>query len=124
MMKETMLEEKIWAVVGVSKNPDKFSNKIYRRLKEKNYEVYAINPGLDTVEGDPCYKDLASLPKVPNVIDMVISPERGKTVLEEAAKLGIKNIWFQPGSHNTEVVELTQTLGLNQVQACVLVETK
>ncbi|MEG1929896.1 MAG: CoA-binding protein [Anaerovorax sp.] len=123
-MKETMLNEKIWAVVGAGKDSKKFGYKIYQRLKEKNYQVYAVNPGLDKIDEDPCYKDLSSLPVVPDVIDMVVAPNRAKTVLEEAAKLGIKNVWFQPGSHDPETVKLAESLGLNQVQACVLVETK
>lgn len=122
-MKKTMLDKKVWAVVGASKDPKKFSNKIYKRLKAKGYEVYPVNPGLDMIEGDTCYKDLASLPNVPEVIDMVVSPERAIPVLEEAAKLGVKNVWFQPGSFNEETIALAESLGLNQVQACVLVET-
>ncbi len=124
MQEKNFLSHKVWAVVGASDNPQKFGNKIYRRLKEKDYEVYAINPGLEVLDGDPCYKNLTALPKVPDVIDMVVSPERGKAVLEEAAKLGVKNVWFQPGTYTDETLELAKTLGLNLVQSCVLIATQ
>lgn len=123
MMEEKMLEKKIWAVVGVNPDPEKFGNKIYKRLKERGYEVYAVNPLYDTVEGDPCYKDLSSLPKVPEVIDMVVSPKRGKPVIEEAASLGVRYIWLQPGTTDDELLELANRLGLQTLQACVLVAT-
>jgi hypothetical protein len=97
---------------------------IYKKLKVRGYEVYAVNPLYDTVEGDPCYKDLSSLPKLPEVIDMVVSPKRAKPVIEEAAKLGIKYIWFQPGTYDDEVMDLAKNLGLEAVQACVLVATR
>ncbi|MDD2481966.1 MAG: CoA-binding protein, partial [Lutispora sp.] len=62
MNKETMLEKKIWAVVGVNQNPEKFGNKIYKRLKNQEYEVYPVNPVDETIDGDICYKNLSSIP--------------------------------------------------------------
>lgn len=123
MLEEIMLEKKVWAVVGVSQDHDKFGNKIYRRLKDRGYEVYAINPGLETVEGDKCYKNLSELPKLPEVVDMVVSPKRGKPVLEEAASLGIPYIWLQPGTYDDDVMKQIDESGLEAVQACVLVAT-
>jgi len=123
MLEKLMLEKKVWAVVGANQNPEKYGNIIYKKLKSNGYEVYAVNPLYDTIEGDPCYKDLSSLPRVPDVINMVVSPKRAKPVIEEAAKLGIKYIWFQPGTHDSEVLELARNLGLETVQACVLVVT-
>ena len=62
--------------------------------------MFAVNPMYDEVEGDKCYKDLASLPKLPDVVNMVVSPKRATPILEQAKKLGIKYIWFQPGTHD------------------------
>lgn len=124
MLEEIMLEKKIWAVVGANQNREKYGNMIFRKLKTKGYEVYAVNPLYDTVEGEPCYHDLSSLPKVPEVIDMVVSPKRSKPVLEEAAGLGIKYIWFQPGTFDDETLELARKLNLEAVQACVLVAAR
>lgn len=124
MLEELMLEKKVWAVVGANQNPEKYGNMIYKKLKARKYEVFAVNPLYDSVEGEICYKDLVSLPKLPEVIDMVVSPKRSKLVMEEAAKLGIKYIWFQPGTYDDEVLELAERLKLEVVQACVLVATR
>jgi predicted CoA-binding protein len=121
MLEEKMLEQKIWAVVGANQDPEKFGNIIYRKLKTRGYEVYAVNPMYESIEGDKCYKDLSSLPVIPEVIDMVISPKRGKVAIEEAAKLGIKYIWLQPGTHDAQLMKQINELGLQSVQACVLV---
>ncbi len=116
-----MLGKKVWAVVGANQNPEKFGNRIYKKLKNAGYDVYPVNPGYDTVEGDKCYRDLSSLPQKPEVIDMVVSPKRGKVIIEEAAKLGIKNIWLQPGTYDDELLKRINELELNAVMACVLV---
>ncbi len=121
MLEEMMLDRKVWAVVGANENPEKYGNMIYRKLRAKGYEVYPVNPNYETVEGDKCYKDLSSLPKKPDVIDMVVSPKRGIPVIKEAAELGIKNIWLQPGTHNEELMDLIDKNGLTAVKACVLV---
>lgn len=121
-MKNTMLNKKVWAVVGANDRPEKFGNKIYKRLKSAGYTTFAVNPGCKTVDGDLCYPSLSALPQVPEVIDMVVSPEKGKAIIEEAARLGIKNVWLQPGTFDTDLLSIIERLGLTAVQACVLVE--
>lgn len=124
MLEEMMLEKKVWAVVGANEDPEKYGNKIYKKLKSKGYKVYPVNPNYETVDGDKCYPNLSSLPEVPEVIDMVVAPRHGKAVIEEAASLGIKNIWLQPGTHNDEIMKLIEEKGLTAVQACVLVAAR
>jgi len=124
MLEEVMLGKKVWAVVGANQNPEKYGNMIYKKLKAKGYTVYAVNPLYDMVDGDVCYKDLSSLPVLPEVIDMVVTPERAKPIIEEAAKLKIKYIWFQPGTSDDGVMNRVNELGLEAVQACVLVATR
>ncbi|SHI43365.1 CoA-binding protein [Lutispora thermophila] len=123
MNKETMLEKKIWAVIGATQNTEKFGYKIYKRLKEKGYEVYPVNPVCEAIDGDICYKNLSSLPKVPEVINMVVAPEKGKTYIEEAAALGIKYVWFQPGTHDNEILRLAKDKDMEMLLGCVLVAT-
>ncbi|MDQ2086420.1 CoA-binding protein [Herbivorax sp. ANBcel31] len=121
MLEEKMLEKKVWAVVGANENAEKYGNMIYKKLKLYGYTVYPVNPKYEEIEGDKCYEDLSSLPEKPDVIDMVVSPKRGKAVIEEAAKLGIDYIWLQPGTHNDEIMDLIQEKGITAVKACVLV---
>lgn len=121
MLEEMMLEKKVWAVVGANDNPEKFGNRIYKKLKSRGYTVYPVNPNYETVDGDPCYKDLSALPEKPEVIDMVVAPKHGLAVIREASRLGVKNIWLQPGTHDNELLELVKEEGLTAVQACVLV---
>ena len=57
------LAHKRVAVTGVSRTPKTHgSNNVYRRLRERGYEVFAINPNASDVEGDRCYPDLKSIP--------------------------------------------------------------
>ena len=61
---------------------------------------------------------------VPEVVDMVVPPTRGKKYIEEAAKLGVEFIWFQPGSESEELIEKAKNLGLKVIHnTCVMLET-
>jgi len=123
MSREIMLEKKVWAVIGATQNTEKFGYKIYKRLKEREYEVYPVNPVCENIDGDKCFKDLSSLPKVPEVINMVVAPERGKAYIEEAAALGIKYVWFQPGTYDNEILRMAKDKGMEILLDCVLVAT-
>jgi predicted CoA-binding protein len=116
-----MLKMKTWAVVGASTKKDKFGYKLYKKLKDHGYQVYPVNPGYDTIDGDKCYHSLSELPETPDVIDMVVNPRIGMNIIEEAAQLGIKYIWLQPGTHNEEIVQSIEEKGMQYVKDCVLV---
>lgn len=124
MSAETMLAKRVWAVIGVSRNPNKYSNMIYHKLKKNNYTVYAVNPTISDVDGDPVYPSLSALPEKPDVINMVVAPAHGAAYLENAAELGVTDVWFQPGTHDDNIQELADRLGLQTVQGCVLVASR
>jgi len=121
MSEDLMLGQKVWAVVGATQKTHKYGYKLYSHLKSKGYRVYAVNPAYTSIDGEKCYVDLSSLPEKPQVLSMVVSPKNGKPVIEEAAALGIKYAWFQPGSYDDELLELAEKLGIEYVQACVLI---
>ena len=64
------LESKRIAVTGVSRSSkDHGANTVFRRLRDRGYEVFAINPNTEEVEGGPSYHDLGS---VPGGVDAVV----------------------------------------------------
>jgi len=109
---EEFLQLKKLAVVGVSRNKDKFGNMIYRDLKASGYQVMAVNPSADMVEGDRCYAGLGALPEKPDGVVVVVPPEVGLKVIEEAAALGIVNIWVQQGANTREIEQRCVDLNL------------
>ncbi len=103
------------AVVGVSRNKDKFGNLIFRELKKAGYKVLAINPQADMVEGDRCYAGLGALPEIPGGVIVVLPPAQTLAVVEETARLGIKYIWLQMGADSPEGEKRCLELGLEVI---------
>ena len=114
-----MFKKEVWAVIGITDKTERFGYKIPKLLEEKNYRVYGVNPKLDELEGIKVYKNLSQVPEKIDVINMIVNPKFAKTYLEEAKELGIKNVFFQPGSYQEETIEYAKELGFNIVTDCV-----
>ena len=92
------LTKKRVAVTGVSRTPKTHgSNNVYRRLRERGYEVFAVNPNADQVEGDRSYPDLKSIPGGVEAVVIGTRPELAELTMEECAELGIKHVWMHRG---------------------------
>jgi predicted CoA-binding protein len=86
------------AVTGVSRTPKSHgSNTVYKRLRERGYEVFAVNPNANQVEGDPCYQDLKSIPGGVQAVVIGTRPELAEDTMAECADLGIKHVWMHRG---------------------------
>lgn len=109
-LKEEMLGKKIWVVAGVTGRKDRFGYKIWKTLKNHNYETYGVNPNYDEIEGDTIYHSIKDLPKKVDVLDMVVGSKIAIQTLEEAKEAGIEYIWFQPGSYDSEVLKKAREL--------------
>jgi len=89
------LANKRIAVTGVSRAPKGHgSNAVYKRLRDRGYAVFAVNPNADTVEGDPCYHDLKSIPGGVGAVVIATRPETAEATMKECAELGIKQTWM------------------------------
>jgi predicted CoA-binding protein len=92
------LAHKRVAVTGVSRTPGSHgSNVVYKRLRERGYEVFAVNPNADEVEGDPAYHDLHSIPDGVEAVVIGTRPELADETMHECAELGIKHVWMHRG---------------------------
>jgi hypothetical protein len=110
------------AVVGATDDPGKYGSVIYRDLKGKGFTVYPVNPGRETVDGDPAYANLTDLPTAPTIVNFVVPPHVSLAVLEEAKSLGYNLVWLQPGSSSAAVREFVESNGFEHlIDACIMV---
>lgn len=89
------LAQKRIAVAGVSREPKAHSgNYIYKALKNRGYEVFAVNPNADSIEGEPCYRSLADIPGGVDAVLIATNPAATGDVIADCARLGIKRAWM------------------------------
>jgi len=85
-------------VTGVSRTPkDHGSNVVYKRLRDRGYQVFAINPRTDRVEDDRCYQDLTSVPGGVEAVVIGTRPQAAEATMRECADLGITHVWMHRG---------------------------
>lgn len=105
------------AVTGVSrKGGNHGGNFVYQRLRERGYEVFAVNPNADTVEGDACFHDLKSIPGGVDAVVIGTRPSHAVDTMRECAELGIRHVWmhraFGSGSVSKEATGYGRSRGI------------
>jgi len=105
------------AVTGVSRNRGAHgSNAVYQRLRDRGYQVFAVNPNTDRVEGDKSYSDLHAIPGGVGAVVIATSPEHAEATMRECAELGIKKVWmhraFGTGSVSAEATAYGRANGI------------
>jgi len=114
----------IYAIVGATQNKNKYGYKVLMDLKNKGYNVVAVNPKYSEIEGVPCYPTVFDLEERPDVVVLVVGEENAKKVVQDCIDSDLNRIWFQPGSEYPAAVKLAKNAGLNIVtKECIMVET-
>lgn len=112
---EEFLSQRRIAVAGVARGGDTAANVIYRKLRDTGYEVFAVNPNADQVEGDPCWRSLADIPCGVDGVVIGTTPAASLAVARECVALGVPRVWFHrllgQGSVLEEAVELCRRSG-------------
>ncbi len=119
-VKEFLLQKKL-AIVGVSRGGKKFGNTIYKNLKDKGYKTFAVNPNAGSIDGEPFYPNLHSLPEPADAVIIVVPDKETEKVVREAAGAGIKHIWIQQGAGSEAALQFCQENSINVVyNECIL----
>jgi len=108
------------AVTGVSRNAQGHgSNVVYQRLRGRGYEVFAVNPNAETIEGDTAYPDLKSIPGGVEAVVIGTKPETADATMRECAELGINRVWmhrsFGGGSVSASATEYGRQQGITVI---------
>lgn len=91
---QDFLAQKKIAVVGVSDQRETGCNANYKKFKNAGYQVFAVNPRINTFDGSPCYPDLKSLPEKPDAVFILANPRVTEQVVQQCVDLGVKHVWM------------------------------
>jgi predicted CoA-binding protein len=108
------------AVTGVSRVPRSHGgNVVYTRLRDRGYQVVAVNPNADEVEGDVCYHDLKSIPGGVDAVVIATRPDLAEGTMRECVDAGIGEVWmhrsFGPGSVSSAAAAYGRAHGITVI---------
>lgn len=125
IMKEAAAEflaKKRIAVAGVSRESGGAhgGNPVYTRLRDRGYNVFAVNPNADTVEGDPCYPNLTTIPGGVEAVVIATHPDVAPDVMKDCIAAGVKHVWMHrgpgAGSVSHEAAEIGRSEGIAVIE--------
>ena len=116
-------EAKTIAVVGLSPNETRASNRVAQYLLARGYTIIPVNPGQTEILGQKCFSSLLDITIPVDIVDIFMRSEKLLPVVEEAVRIQPKCIWLQLGIVNEDAKKLSQTNDIFFVQdRCVKIE--
>lgn len=100
------------AVVGLSANPARPSNRVAAYMQAQGCRVIPVNPNETTVLGEPSYPSLAAVPGPLDLVNIFRKSEEVPSIVDEAIVRGAKAIWMQEGVVNEDAADRARQAGL------------
>lgn len=120
---QDFLNQKRIAVVGVSRHHDHHpvGNLIYHRLKKMGHDVFAVNPNMQSFEGNRCYPNLQAIPDGVDGVVIITRPSITEKIVKECNDAGVRRVWIHQGmprkatSVSKEAVEYCHQHGITVI---------
>jgi uncharacterized protein len=121
-LREILAKAEVIAVVGFSDNSTRASYQIANFLKDVGYRVYAVNPTVDSIDGEKSYASLADVPEKIDIVDVFRRSEHLSGIVDEAIAVGAKVVWAQLGVYDEEAARKGEAAGVTVIMSnCIKV---
>lgn len=112
------------AVIGLSPDESKDSNRVAKYLQNVGFKIIPVYPKEEVILGEKVFRSLAEVDCAVDLVNVFRKPDFVMNVVEEAIARGdVKTIWTQKGIVNNAAAELAQKHNMNVVQNfCTMVE--
>jgi predicted CoA-binding protein len=120
---EKFFDSPAFGVVGASTVREKYGNKVLRCYLQHGRKAVPVNPREKQIEGIPCAASVDALPAEVKSLSVITPPKVTEEVVEAAIKMGIRNVWMQPGAESAKAIARCEQAGVNVIGdgSCVLV---
>ena len=113
------LGHKRLAVVGVSRNPQDFTRRMFEEFARREYDVVPVNPDASEVDGRRCYAHVADIEPAVDGALLMTRPAVTEQVVRECQAAGIRDIWMYratgAGAVSPGAVQFCETNGMSVV---------
>jgi hypothetical protein len=131
-VKEILTKYRTVAVVGLSRDPSKDSHRVAEYLQRQGFHIIPVNPTVDEVLGEKCYKSLLDMPadlqRTMEIVDIFRPSSDTPTIVEQAVRLKELYdkpyvVWMQLGIINEQAAEMARQAGITVVMnRCMMQE--
>jgi len=108
---------KVIAVLGLSPDETKPSNRVARFLQAYGYKIVPVYPKEDIILGEKVYRSLLDIPFEIDMVDIFRKPNAFDAIADACIERGdIKVFWGQLGLVNNEAAQKAKNAGMRVVQ--------
>lgn len=108
---------KVIAIIGLSPDEAKASNKVAKFLKEHGYKIVPVYPKENTILGEKVYRSLLEIPFEIDMVDIFRKTNAFNHIVDACIERGdVKVFWGQLGLVNNEVAQKAKDAGMKVVQ--------
>jgi predicted CoA-binding protein len=123
VMKEMLNTARTIAVVGLSDNPERTSNRVSRFMQERGFRIIPVNPTITEALGEKAYPSLKDIPEKIDIVNIFRRSNDVPPVVDDAIAIKARGIWMQEGIVNEPAAEKAKAAGLKVVMdRCIMVE--
>ncbi len=112
LVEEQLRNSKTIAVVGLSDNPARDSQRVSKYMQSQGYRIIPVNPMIQETLGEKSYPDLKSVPEPIDMVDIFRRSELVPPVVDEAIEVGVKYIWMQDGVVDPQSAAKAEAAGI------------
>jgi predicted CoA-binding protein len=115
---EFLRSARIIAIVGLSADPARPSNRVAKELQGFGYRIIPVTPAGGSILGETAVADLEHLPDVLkpgeriDVVDVFRRPEHVTAIVDECIRLGLPALWLQDGVIDEAAAEKAVRAGI------------
>jgi len=109
------------AVIGASRDREKFGNKAVRAYHAHGHRVFPVNLREKEIEGLPAYRSVLDVPEKLDVVLVYVPPATTLRLLPDLVKIAPKQLFLNPGSEDDAVIARAEALGLEPILACSII---
>jgi len=118
---ENFVSQKKIAVIGASRNKNKFGFMACKELNKKGYELFPVNPHAENIDGLKCFSDIEEIPVQIDAALLVVPPAISEEMVKKVAAKGIKNVWLQQGAESDSAINFCRQNNINVVHGeCII----
>ena len=122
-LRRVLQESRVIAMVGLSSNEERPSNRVARYLLAHGYTVIPVNPAEQEVLGQKSYARLEDIPQKVDIVDCFRKSADIPPLADAAIAIGAKTLWLQLEIVNDDAAQKAAAAGLDVIQnRCIKID--
>ncbi len=107
------------AILGVSRNPNSYSQSVLHTLLKLEYQALPVNPQAAGMEGTTCFPSVLDIKPAPAAAILLVPDDQLAEATRDCLRAGVRHLWFRhqetPGSETARAAAAARVNDANVI---------